>query len=145
MNTTTKQSAPDNRVTTYVDKLVQGTLVRQIIIHWVAFVVATAIASGVLTWMVDPFVSRSELFGRVTYRLWPIFITALFMVPLFVRDTVKFSHRMVGPMVRVRRELKKLSEGKKAQRMEFRPHDYWQDVATEFNEMCDFAEPHISN
>ena len=134
----------DNRVATYVDRLVQGTLVRQIVVHWIAFSIATTFVLALLTWMMNPFAGQREFLGQVAYRLSPIVLSAIFLVPLFIRDTIQFSHRMVGPMVRIRRELAKLAAGKKATRMEFRPNDYWQEVAGEFNSLCDYAEKQAS-
>lgn len=130
----------ENRKRLFIDKFVQGTLVRQLIIHWIAFVAATSLALAMLTWISNPLVSRNDLLAHVGRRLLPILIAAICIVPLFVRDAIAFTHRMVGPISRLRRELKSLADGNAANRIEFRPGDYWQEVATEFNEFSAYIE-----
>ena len=127
----------DNRKKLFIDKFVQGTLVRQLIIHWISFVIATSLALALFTWISNPLVTRDELLAHLGRRLLPIVIAAICIVPLFVRDAISFSHRMVGPITRLRRELKSLADGNTANKIEFRPDDYWQDVAGEFNEFSD--------
>ena len=137
----------DNRVTRFVDKLVQGTLVRRLISHWIGFTVVIAVVFGVVTWMLTwllhPMANRDELYGKFWLRLGPVIAVAVVLVPIFVYDTIRLTHRMVGPMVRVRRELQNLAEGRRAQRVKFRPDDYWTEVADEFNAFCDVVEPHV--
>ena len=124
----------DNRKRLFIDKFVQGTLIRQLIIHWISFAVATSLALGMFTWISNPLLPRDELFAQVTRRLLPILVAAICIVPLLLRDTISFSHRMVGPISRLRGVLKKLANGEAVNKLAFRPGDYWQEVATEFNE-----------
>ncbi len=62
------------------------------------------------------------------------------LVPVYLRDIVKFSHRFAGPMSRLRAILNDLADGRRGMSLKFRPGDFWQETATDFNR---FYEKHI--
>jgi hypothetical protein len=62
-------------------------------------------------------------------------------VPVYVWDLVKLSHRFAGPMLRLRRILKDLAAGRRASHLRFRPNDFWQETAIDFNR---FYEEHLA-
>jgi hypothetical protein len=105
--------------------------------------VVFAVLTWMLTWLINPMAGRDELWGDFVYRLGPVIGVAIVLIPLFVYDTIRLTHRMVGPMVRVRRELQNLADGHRAKRLQFRPDDYWTEVADEFNAYCDVVERHV--
>ena len=63
----------------------------------------------------------------------PALFAGVVMLPLFLYDQLKFSHRMVGPIYRMRREMRKLSRGEGVQKLRFRDRDHWHPLAEEFN------------
>ncbi|MEM7313266.1 MAG: hypothetical protein AAF497_08955 [Planctomycetota bacterium] len=136
-----KPNHQDQRRAKFVDRLLQGTMIRRVLVHWTAFVTLSVLVITALTWMLDPFQPWNTLFGRVIRNNGGNLILAFILVPLFAMDTIRLTHRFVGPMVQVRRELKKLSKGLPARRVRFRPTDFWQDIADDFNSMCETVEP----
>jgi signal transduction histidine kinase len=116
-------------------------MIRRVLVHWVSFLVLSFLVVSALTWMLDPFNSWESVLTKVLTSNGGNLILALILVPIFAMDTISLTHRFVGPMVQVRRELKKLSKGLPARRVKFRPNDFWHDIADDFNVMCDTAEP----
>jgi hypothetical protein len=71
----------------------------------------------------------------------PLLCVMLLLVPVYVWDVVKLSHRFAGPMLRLRRILNDLADGGRASALKFRPNDFWHETATEFNR---FYEEHLA-
>ena len=135
---------PSNqRSSTYVDRLVQGTMLRRVIIHWVAYIAVTFIVGLAFTWMLDPFYSQRQVLIRFLTVHGPSLIVALLLIPAFASDTIRLTHRIAGPMVQIRRELHSLAEGRRAKRVAFRPDDFWHEIGDEFNFFSDYVEPKI--
>lgn len=67
----------------------------------------------------------------------PTFICLLVLVPVMAWDTIRFSHRMVGPLVRFRRTLHDMAEGEPVRPVKLREGDYLTDLRDEFNRMLE--------
>ena len=61
------------------------------------------------------------------------FIVALLMIPVYLYDVINLSHRFVGPVLRVRRELRRMAERESVAPVKLRKNDFWQDLAADFN------------
>jgi len=59
--------------------------------------------------------------------------------PVFVLDTIRFSNRFVGPVTRLRRNLRDLKSGQ-VETLKFRGHDFWNEMANEYNELAEFIQ-----
>lgn len=59
---------------------------------------------------------------------------------LFVYEAIKFSHRLVGPLVRFRKVVKAITAGEELTTIQLRKGDYLQDLKDEFNEMLKVLE-----
>ncbi len=126
-----------NRKTTFIDPQVQGSLVRRLLYHWVLFFVLTSFVAFVLQVLSNPF----QPFAAHAQQLWwtqgPFFLAALFLLPVFIFDTIKLSHRFVGPVNRLRTTIRSIAEGNPPTRVKFRDFDFWQGLADDFNDMVD--------
>jgi hypothetical protein len=123
----------------YVDAHVQGALLRRICIHWVVFFVVTALAIiGIQVLMGDPAMTITERI-QVEFKEFVFMgIVMLSLFPAFMLDTIRFSNRFVGPIARLRRCLRDLSNGK-TQKCAFRDNDFWSGMAGEFNDVADLV------
>ena len=61
----------------------------------------------------------------------------MLLAPLFAYDLIHVSNRFVGPMFRLRRELRKLSNGEMVAPIYSRQGDYWSDASESFNRLRD--------
>lgn len=121
----------------YIDPQVQGTLWKRMALHWVAFSLVTAVLALGLEWMSDPFRS----FGEVTRETWwnysPLLLALLFLVPVFVYDAIRMSHRFAGPVYRLRQVIRSLADGTQPTQVEFRDNDFWKDMAGDLNRVIE--------
>ena len=75
--------------------------------------------------------------GEWLASLWASYsaaiLASLVLLPLIVWDMIRFSHRVVGPLIRLEREMQRLAEGESVRPLRFRENDYWHGLAKRFN------------
>ena len=59
----------------------------------------------------------------------------VFLLPVFVVDTIKLSHRFAGPIFSLRRAIREVAQGKTPRKLKFRRRDFWHDLAEDYNAM----------
>jgi hypothetical protein len=124
----------------FIDNHVQGALLRRIFSHWLMFFFVAGLAVVLLQTLLSG--SDASLTERLTTQLgeftfFAIVMAALF--PAFMLDTIRFSNRFVGPIARLRRHLRQLSDGDTSE-CAFRGDDFWKDMAVEFNRVADLVD-----
>ena len=118
----------------FVDRAVQGTLLLHIVGHWTFFLFAT----GALLLFVEMVVGDPRnAWGNLLHRHGPTVLTVLVLAPIFIRDLCKLSNRFAGPMVRLRRAMHDLAEGREVSPIHFRKHDFWKDITVDFNRVVE--------
>jgi hypothetical protein len=65
-----------------------------------------------------------------------VLATSLLLLPIVVFDMVRFTNRLVGPMVRLRTALRCLCQGRPCEPLRFRHGDFWTELAEEFNALA---------
>jgi hypothetical protein len=119
----------------FIDSHVQGALARRIIFHWLVFMLVTSIVAFVLQVLADPFRGLSSHFADLWWAQGPFFLVMLFLLPVFVMDAIKLSHRFAGPIFNLRRAIRKVAEGETPRKLKFRQGDFWHDLADDYNTM----------
>jgi nitrogen fixation/metabolism regulation signal transduction histidine kinase len=119
----------------FIDAPVQGSLVRRLVFHWMLFLIVTALASFVLQVLSDPFKPLSFHIQNLSYTHGPLLFVMIFMLPVFVIDTIKLSHRFTGPIFALRRAMREVAEGQPPRQLRFRNDDFWHEVADQYNAM----------
>ncbi len=81
------------------------------------------------------FLAQSDfaLVGQYWYFMKLVLVASLLVLPLILYDIGVLTNRVIGPLNRLRRELRRLGEGQRVEPLEFRDGDYWQEFAAEFN------------
>jgi len=130
------------RKKTFVDPRVQGSLVRRLIYHWVAFLAVSSAMAFFLQVLTNPFESMSTHFQNLWWTHGPFLLVMVFLLPVFVLDTIRLSHRFAGPIYRLRQTIRSIAQGKPTQRLKFRDFDFWQGLAGDFNQMVDRLSNH---
>jgi len=120
-----------------IDSVVQGAIGRRIALHWLIFF---AMAFFTLPlWNIISGMQFSGSFSSLLARGWmetaPVLVILLAMLPIFVWDTVKFSHRFAGPMYRFHQTVKSLAAGEDVPPIRLRKGDFWTEVADDFNSL----------
>ena len=67
----------------------------------------------------------------------PVFVLLLVLVPVMAWDSIRFSHRLVGPLVRFRQAMRELAAGAQVRPIKLRDGDYLVEMRDEFNAMLD--------
>jgi hypothetical protein len=130
---------PNQRTRLLVHPEIQLALVRQLFWHWLFFLAGTFVVTFVLQFLLDPFQSPYEMALRCRLFGISLVLVALCTVPWFIYDSIRLSHRFVGPILRVRGALGRVSQ-QNNERIMLRRTDYWHDVTDAFNKMLDRLE-----
>lgn len=133
MNSTANVSPTRRRI--LIDAGVQGTLVRRTAFYAAAtalYLLVIFILSDALSHPQEP-VSESLLRCLDEAVFWAPGL--MLLAPLFAYDLIHISNRFVGPMFRLRRELRKLANGETVGPMFSRQGDFWSDASDSFNRL----------
>ena len=125
----------------FVDAKVQGALGRRIIFHWLAFMAVSCGVSLFVQILSDPFRAFSENLRILWVTQGPLMLVMVFLLPVFVLDTVKLSHRFAGPIISLRRAMREVVEGKPTRKLQFRKSDFWHGLADDYNALADRLSP----
>jgi nitrogen fixation/metabolism regulation signal transduction histidine kinase len=129
--------AHQGRKKTFVDPKVQGALVRRLVLHWCSFIAVAALVAFCLQVLSNPFTSIREHAQNVWWTHGPFLLVMVFMLPVFIVDTIKLSHRFAGPIYRMRQTIRSLAKGGAFTPVKFREQDFWQGMAEDFNQMVE--------
>jgi hypothetical protein len=125
---------PKRRVRSFVDPEVQGGLLRKIAFHWIILFVVNSISLVVWVRMFEqPESGWGATFTDCIQRFLPFFVISACLIPAFVWDTLKITHRFAGPILRLRSALSAAAKGQEVEPLNFRNNDFWQGIATDFN------------
>lgn len=124
------------RKKTFVHGSIQGALVLRMLVQWLAFVVALTSVVVLMQLVIDPLQDAESWHRQVKTTLLALGLVSFALLPIFVWDIIKFSHRFVGPIVRLHSHVRELKDSREG-RLVFRTDDYWLDLADDFNQMMD--------
>src|SRR5262245_39231758 len=116
-----------------VDREVQGALMLRTILYW--FFCLLSIALMIICWSViqGPRRPVSELLADLYLRYGPALSASLMLLPIGLMEVLRMSNRLVGPVLRLRKGLREVAEGRPAQPLNFRDDDFWHEMANDFN------------
>ena len=125
----------------FVDSSVQGALARRVIFHWLVFLAVASAAAFLLQVLSDPFRPAGEHLANIWYTQGPFLIVMVFLLPAFVIDTIKISHRFVGPVQSLRRTMRGVANGQPPRKLKFRHSDFWHELADDYTAMIGKLAP----
>jgi hypothetical protein len=117
----------------FIDACVQGALARRIIAHWLVFLAVGSLVAFILQVLSNPFRPLSDHVRDMWWTHGPFLLVLAFLLPVFVVDTIKLSHRFAGPIYALRKALREIALGEKPRRLKFRKRDFWHSLADEYN------------
>ena len=120
----------------FVDPKVQGALLLRLVFYWAICISALSVL--LVAWQVFTGPPRMFYahFNAAWLQLGPAMIAAALLLPVVGIDLVRMTNRFVGPMYRLRREMRALADGQKIRPVHFRKGDFWQECADEFNKVA---------
>ena len=118
----------------FVDRAVQGAILRQAIYYWLCgsmvFVLFVSLYRIIPNALVNGWDAK-----EVWYHLGPLAVSSVVFLPFVLYRAIHFSHRFVGPVVRFRQVLKQLANGEPTPPFTLRDNDFWKDIAQQLNEV----------
>ena len=128
-------SGTTRRVGAFADVDVQSWIIVRCSIYGLACVLYFSLMMLCSQWMQTPEAPVGSILLRsledATYWLPGVFLLA----PLAIHDLLKTSGRIVGPIVRLKNEMRLLIDHRSERPVEFRDDDAWHEVATLYNQL----------
>lgn len=122
-----------NRKRYFVDRDVQGAILLRLVTHLAVFLFVT----GVFLIFIEMVAAPRDAVKNLLPRHGPTLFAMLVLAPIFIRDLCKLTNRFAGPMVRLKRAMHDLAEGREVAPVHFRQRDFWQDIASDFNRIVE--------
>lgn len=126
----------------FVNREIQGRLLARTSLYWVLyhavlwmamFLYRYAEHRGAVMAGAEPR-SFADLYGQFVHEHHAMWFCAFAILPIVLWDLLKFSHRVVGPLVRFQRTLESLTAGDAVQDVRLRRGDLLFDLQTTFNQ-----------
>jgi hypothetical protein len=119
---------------------VQGALALRVAIYWVHCLVTVSFMLTIWVIFTGRPQSSTDLLLQVWGRGGPALLASLLLLPLVLFDCLRVSNRFVGPLLRLRRAMREAADGRPVSAINFREDDYWQELADDFNRLCEQLE-----
>jgi len=78
-----------------------------------------------------------EQFLRMLYDYLPVLVCLWLLVPVMAWDAIRFTHRLVGPVVRFRRTMQELAQGQLVRPIKLREGDYLTELRDDVNQLLE--------
>jgi hypothetical protein len=127
----------NRRKHTFVDPTVQGGLVRRMVIYWIVSMFDVGVSLVCWWFLTSPTRGFKLALDEMWYLYSPLLIISILLLPMGIVDTIRFSHRFVGPLIRLRRSMRQVARGEYVAPIKFRRTDFWQELADDFNALLE--------
>lgn len=137
---------PRNRI--FVSNRIQGQLTLRLGLYWVMYHFVLWHALFVYHFlqhrMSDSYqaVSFRELYGTFVLQYSPIIVCSIGMLPIFLIDLVRLSHRIAGPLVRFKAVLHGMTASEEVRPIRLRKGDLMTELEVAFNDYIAVYERH---
>lgn len=118
-----------------VDARVQWALAARIVLHFFVFLCGSLFLGMILQYLSDPLSSMQVHLQNYWVENAPMLVAMVCLVPLFIRDMLKLSNRVAGPICRLRHSIERIGNGEAMPPLAFRRRDMWQELPELFNAM----------
>lgn len=130
---TNQTKPPRQRTKLFVDRRLQGDIVRRILLHWLTFVLVGTVLAMTLRWLTHPTEPLGRQLRGMFAEFGPYLVALLALLPMFVLDTIKLTNRFAGPYVRFRRHIRALMANESPGPIRFRDGDFWRETEDDLN------------
>lgn len=128
----------NSRKTKVVNVQVQWTLAARVMLHFFVFLCVGASLGLINQFLSNPLASVTDHLAAFWSQSKPLLLALLCLVPIFVRDTLRLTNRIAGPIYNLHRTCEQLATGDPNVRpLQFRKGDMWADLPEKFNSMVE--------
>jgi hypothetical protein len=113
----------------------QGKLLRRFVMYWVIY--QFTLWNIMFFWQVltEGKGNVAEQYARFVSAQYPMSLCVILLIPFFAWDALRFSHRVAGPLFRIRATMQAIEAGRTIQRVTLRDGDYLQEVIDDLNSL----------
>ena len=131
---------PFRRRKLLVEPHFQCTLAVRVLSYWCFWMLSLALL--LFCWRVatGPRMPAAAHIRMLFLQLGPPCLASFILVPILVIDTLRLSNRLVGPLVRLKDGMRRLTRGEHVAPIHFRTGDFMDELATDFNKLSELAE-----
>ena len=126
----------DERTKVWID-VFQTRLMVRIGVYLVLFVVCLANLLFIGRLLAEGPGNPLEQYARVFVDYAPAFLCLAALLPILAWDALRFSHRLVGPLVRFRKAMQDLAAGEPVRPIRLRDGDFLLGMRDDFNTMLE--------
>ena len=119
-----------------VDRELQIGLSRRLVTYWAGTWFLVFALPVIARLMTDP-VPADQLARGILSDFWFPMLVSVFLLPVVIWDSNRFSNRCAGPVYRVGRAMRDLAKGKPVREIRLRPNDFCNDLAESFNQLIE--------
>jgi hypothetical protein len=134
----------------FVSADIQGTILRRLVKYWIVYHLAlwntlfliaffrhaaSAVASGA------PDFGFSALLKNFAMEHWVMLLLPVAVFPLILRDMLRLTHQVAGPLVRFQNALRQLANGEPVKKFNLRDGDLLTEFHVVFDEFLDRYQP----
>ena len=125
-------------------------MLRRVVGYWGFCLLSIFSVAFYWEYLQQPEAEPQQLFETIFARYAPALIGSLVLLPFVLYDALKITHRIAGPIYRLRKAMGKILAGETVGAVRFRDGDYFHEIAEEFNRVkdlipdqsaADFEEP----
>jgi len=135
-----KKRSRNRREVLFVDPKVQGLLMTRVVTYWFVVVFTLGLLIGYQVYMSGGSESLSFKLKVVLANFEPALIAALCVLPFIMLDSLRVTSKFAGPLVRLRKEMRNLADGKPVEPIKFRKNDFYDELTDEFNQLAEQVE-----
>lgn len=117
-----------------VNWTVQSGYAANVLVRWAALMAVVGCCTVLVQTFACAALNPMETSYTLRTSISSFVCISLILSPVLVWDSIKMSHRFVGPLVRMKNVIRGIAEGK-YQTIKLRETDYWHDIADELNRM----------
>ncbi len=116
----------------------QWALATRMLIHAMLFAGAAGLIGMISQFVSDPFAGFRANLTACWKSCGPILMALVCMLPIFVRDMLRFTNRVAGPIYHLTRTMQQLASGdENVPPLKFRKGDLCDDIPDAFNSMVE--------
>jgi hypothetical protein len=122
----------ERRTKWFVNKQLQESLSRRLLVYWCGTWLAIFAIPIVTRLMVSKLPFR-VLASELVSDLWFPMVMSLLALPIVFWDSIRFSHRIAGPVKRIGNDMRRLADGEPVFPVKLRANDFCHELAENFN------------
>ena len=122
-----------------VEPTIRSMLVKRIIVYWCACLLFSALPMIIGTSLAEPNRWFVEHLGDLALRFWPVYLTAFGILPFIIRDALRVTNRTMGPLTRLKAELRRARDGGDYRSIQCREDDILRELVLLTNDAMEAA------